>query len=118
MKNITKILTLVSVLTLLMGCITKEPFVPAGNISTDKDIYEQGEIILVSWSDVNFNDRIDMFNSNHTLKKSYPLIDYKTGSFIYILTDNDVPGEWYVTMNFGHEVIDRKDFTVTERSVT
>jgi len=113
MKNTIKIISFVLILalSLSMGCIIKEPFVPVGNITTDKTSYEAGEIIIVSWFNLNFVDSIDITNSDGVLKKGYTP-DPTEGSFIYILTDNDEPGTWKVTLHYGHNIIDQKSFTV------
>ena len=113
MKNTTKLTTFVLILALSLsvGCITKELFEPAGTISTDKSSYEPGEIIIISWSNLNFIDRIDVTNSEGVLKKEYNP-EPTAGSFMYISTDNDEPGTWKATLYYGHNIIDQKEFTI------
>lgn len=113
MKNTTKltVFVLILVLSLSVGCTTKELFEPAGTISTDKSSYEPGEVITVSWSNLNFIDRIEITNSEGVLKKRYEP-EPTEGSFIYILTDSDKPGTWKVTLYYGHNIIDQKELTI------
>lgn len=113
MKNTTKPLVIVLILALILslGCTTKELFEPAGSINTDKDSYEAGDIITVSWSNLNFLDRIDITDSEGTLKKRYAS-EPPAGSFMYILTDSDTPGTWKATLYYGHNIIDQVEFTI------
>lgn len=113
MKNITKITTIVLILALSLsaGCTTKELFEPAGTVDTDKDSYEPGEVITISWTDLNFIDRIEITDSEGVLKKRYGP-EPTVGSFLYILTDSDESGTWKATLYYGHNIIDQKEFTI------
>ena len=115
MKNTTKIITLVLILALSLsaGCTTKELFEPTGTVDTDKSSYEPGETIIISWSNLNFIDRIDITNSEGVLMKGYSP-EPTAGSFMYILTDSDEPGTWKATLYYGHNIIDQKEFTIEQ----
>lgn len=113
-----KIIATVLILCMIFGsgCITKEAFVPAGDISTDKSSYEHDEVITISWDDINFVGRIDVFDSDNAHVVTY-MYAYgrESGSFNYTINDDNAPGTWNVVLMFGHETIDQKSFTVNNQ---
>lgn len=114
MKNITKITTLVLILALSLcaGCVIKEPFVPAGEIVTDKISYMPGETVSITWSNLNFLDKIVIENQEGSIETVYNP-EPPSGSVTYQIPDgNASTGPWKVTLYFGHDIIDQKRFSV------
>ena len=114
MKNITKTTTVVLILALSLsvGCITKEPFVPAGEITIDKISYMPGETVSITWSNLNFLDKVVISNQEGSIETTYTPKP-PSGSLTYQIPDgNATTGAWKVTLYFGHDIVDQKRFSV------
>jgi hypothetical protein len=88
--------------------------IPTGTISTNKSIYEQGEPVVVSWSNVNFDGTIEIVSPVNILEKTYSFMT-PSGLFSYTLHDTAIVGTWSVTLYNENQVIKEIQFTVIEK---
>ena len=89
-------------------------FEPTGNISLDKTSYEQEELIIATWGNVNFTGGMfSIINPSGSVKKQLP-VNSPAGIVYYELPSNAQLGNWSVVLDYGDIEVDSKSLTVVE----
>jgi len=87
---------------------------PTGTITLNQTSYEQGEVVTISWSNVNFtNGHLSIYNPNSIDMKDW-VINTESGTVYYTLATNAELGNWNVYLASEIAEIDSKSFDVTE----